>query len=516
MSNPDETKDDAQGGTTPLPVATAARRRLMAGALIFVIYALIIWKYMGAYAGGADPTGYLNSAKLLGRGTLCIPQPVLPGLDVKDFAPYTFVPHGMRPVGTHEMAALFPPGLSLAIFLTAKITGWNLAPHLVMLAACLLGVLGTAWLADAWGLPWKWTWFAALMLAVSPIYLVMSLHLMSDVPALTTATLAVVLAWKSRGRDSWAPAAGAMVAAAVLVRPNNILVMLPVAICLGCSWRRWLLLCAGGLPGAVFYCAFDHFAYGHALETGYSTYGKPSSLFDRAVIPATLLYYAKWLPVCITPLGMLALGLPWLVRAAPRSTVVLLVWIVGYFAFYVACVFTGMTWTNMRYIMPAFPACIVGTLLVAQSLFAKSRAGISGRFTKPVTAGMTLALVASLLAWDIAWSRKLGVTGSGRFMRNFYNASGWAAANLPANAVILCKETGGSLYYYDSFQLVCSDCLDHEQWAKIRNACAASHAPIYAAMIFPIDAQDTLTARLDGKWTLIKTVRDITFWRFDG
>ena len=50
------------------------------------------------------------------------------------------------------------------------------------------------------GLEAGWAWLGALLLAASPLYIFMSLQVMSDVPALVWVTAAVLCAWKSRER----------------------------------------------------------------------------------------------------------------------------------------------------------------------------------------------------------------------------------------------------------------------------------------------------------------------------
>ncbi|HWB60853.1 MAG TPA: hypothetical protein VG733_15255, partial [Chthoniobacteraceae bacterium] len=279
-------------------------------ALLLAAYAVVLAMNMEAYAAGPDPSGYLNSARLLAIGKIRTEQRTVPGVDVKGLPPMAFVPYAFRPVGEKQMIPTYPIGLPLAVIAAAHVTGWNLAPHATMLAMALLGILATAWLGCVLGLPGKWAWFGAILLGTSPLYLTMSLVLMSDVPALVCLTCAIAAAWKSRECGlKWAFVAGVAVACGVFVRPTNALAIFPAAMCMGISWRRWGMFCLGGLPGAVLWCLYNRAANGHFFETGYGQVAEPIA---AQWIPGGWLFYIRWLPVLLTPVVLFAAALPWL------------------------------------------------------------------------------------------------------------------------------------------------------------------------------------------------------------
>ncbi len=166
-----------------------------------------------------------------------------------------------------------------------------------------------------------------------------------------------------RKSSLWALGAGACLALAVLIRPNSIIALVPVAMALGLSPRRWLMLGLGSLPGAIFFCAHANAAYGSAFATGY---GDNLYLFSLGFIPATLRNYGRWLPILLTPVVALSLGLPWLNRSAPRAVAVVGAWILVYLAFYSIYSVTHETWWYLRFLLPAAPALVAGGLLVAR------------------------------------------------------------------------------------------------------------------------------------------------------
>jgi hypothetical protein len=472
-----------------------------------LVYAVLLSRFIGAYGGPADCSGYLGNAMLMGQGLTRADQRVVPGVHFEKLQQDTFVPYGFRNVAGQKMAAMYPIGLSLSVALTAKILGWQAAPHATIVAFALLGLLLTAALAREWGLPWSWAWFAALLLAVCPLYIHYSLHLMSDMPSLVCVTLAVLLAWKSRGQLPYAAAAGMAVAVAVLTRPNNVIAMLPVAACMGLVWRRWLLLGLGGLPGAILFLFYNHSAYGHALEMGYGSIAK--NLFGWNALPASLLHYATWIP-WLLPLALPALAMPWMRgNASPRWKWVFIAWVFAYFGFFAFDKDTSSTWWMLRYVMPAFPALIVAGLSILHHYWEKTN-------RKAVRIGCSLLLLA-IVRQGLVMEHQLGVWGMGGFCYTFFTAATWWKAQVPDNAVIVCTcETSGALYCYTPYTIVRWDQIaDNKQWHEIVNACSKSKRPVYA-MIFSANPNEAPGSKLAGNWMPIGRLPTFTFWRFEG
>lgn len=496
-------------------------------ALLLPLYAIALGLHMQAYGSAADPAGYLNNARLLGKGMVSAAQTVIPGLDANKFQPMTFVPSTFRPVGGGRMIPIYPAGLPLAVLSVARITGWDAAPPVTMLVMAILGILATAWLGVEMGLPRTWAWFAALLLAASPLYILMSLQLMSDVPALVCVTTAVALAWKSRARDAWALLSGIMVAYAVFVRPTNLLVMVPVGVCLGFAWRRWLFLALAGAPGAILWCLCNHAATGHFLETGY---GNLTGRFTWSAVPATWLFYVRWLPVLFTPVALFALGLPWLLRRSVHPALMLIVWIFAFFAFYSTDTDTVTSWGCLRYLLPALPACLVGALLVLRRLL---QAPGAARITTPFVAKISPALsVTAVIVFGIACVLRLHLGKLVKFGAVFPSAVHWAQTHIPDNAVVMGHGMTATFYCYTPCTLVRMDQLNPEQWSEIVKACAAIHRPVYAVIYYPYDMEpldekqaqtkdwttnvgEYLEKQFPGNWKQAGRVDTASFWKLD-
>jgi hypothetical protein len=496
----------------PTPAATRSvpRRWLLPGAVIlgFVAYGLFLARYMGAYGGGSDSSGYLNNARLLAHATTHMPQRVLPNVDGEKIDPYVFVPLGFRPMPAKRMAPTYPIGLPLAIAATAQVTGWKAAPHFTMGLSALLGLALTALLGRAAGLPWTWSWFGTLILGSSALYTFLSLQLMSDIPATALAVATILSAWRSRQQTSWALLAGVAMAAGVLTRPSNLVLMLPVAICLGLNWRRWIFLGLGGVPGAAAQCLYNWHAYGHPLESGYGGYG---GLFSFEIIPVTLRNYVQWLPVLLTPVGLLAVALPWTHRRQ-RFAWVLLSWIAAVCAFYASYYHTHETWWYLRFLLPAFPAFIVGGLWVLHAWWLRreswwiKRPGIS-----PLFAATAVLLI---VVNGAAWNFQLHAYSIGEGESVYHESVDWAREHLPANATLAVMQGSGALVYYSDFTFVRWDIISAEQAALITRASLAAGRPVFA-LLWPFEVKDALERHMPGHWTQVGAVRHVTIWKWD-
>lgn len=476
-------------------------------------YLVFLALHVGAYAGGSDQSGYMNSARLLGLGRVTVPMRVAAGIPPADLPPLAYVPLGFRPHGIDEMSPTYPIGLPLAVLATAQVTGWTLAPHATMVWHALLGVGLMYWLGRVAGLSRGLSTVGAMLLATSPLYLFSSTTLMSDTPALVWTTASVLLAWRSRDHDRVAVLAGAAVSMAVLVRPTNILVLAPVAACLGLSVRRWAWLCAGGAPGAALLLSYNAAAYGSPLVSGY---GDVSSAFAWANVPASLRAYAEWLPVELTPLVVLALGLPVLRSRSLRLLVVLALWIVsvcGVYAFYYN---THEAWWYLRFILPAFPAIGTAALLVGREL-----PGVLPVVLRPTgnraLSVASLAVGVLVLVNNVFWVKRLEAASAGHGERAYYEAATWVRTHLPAGSALLAMQASGALFHYTDLPLLRWDMLPRERFEAVAAALEARRQPLYAVLFpFEVDEDRVLTERAPGTWTRVGTVRHVTIWRFDG
>ena len=495
----------AAAPVSPLRPSVWLRAFLIAG---FVAYAVFLARHVGASAGGSDSSGYLNNARLLAEGRTAMPQRVPPGLDATQFDWFAFMPLGFRPLPAAKMAPTYPIGLPIALLSVAKLVGWQLAPPLIMVASALLAVALMLPLGRAAGLPLGWSAFGALLLAASPLTTFMSVQLMSDVPATAAATAAILCAWRSRTRPVWALLAGAALALGVLIRPTNLLLLAPIGLCLGLNWRRWLFLGLGGVPGTLAQLAYSAAAYGNPLASGYG--GDLGSKFSLGIVPVTLAHYVRWLPVLLTPVGILALALPWIGRRQQFAWV-LIAWIVPLFTFYAGYFHTHEWWWYLRFLLPAFPACLVGGLWVAHLGWTRLNAP---RLKTPLnTRSIAVAAALVVVAHGAFWDHRLAANTIGDGESVYAETFAWTRTHLPADATLLAMQMTGALVYYTDYHFVRWDMLNAEHFARVTRAAVATHRPLFA-VLFPFEVNDALETHAAGHWTQVGAVRQVTIWQW--
>ncbi|HZL46582.1 MAG TPA: hypothetical protein VFC28_10180 [Opitutaceae bacterium] len=489
------------------PAPTWWRRPgVLLAALALVAYAVLLARHVGTYAAGSDASGYMNHARLLAAGHLHATPRVLSGFTPEERRGVLFVPLGFVPAPDgHGMVPTYPAGLPLLVAAAAQLIGWDHAGDVVLCAHALLGLLLTYGLARTMGLSRRGAVLGATIIAASPLYLHYSLQMMSDLPALVWTSGAVLAAWRSRERAAWALAAGAATAMAVLIRPGNVLIFAPIAVALGLSPRRWLLLIAGGLPGGIFFCFYSLSLYGRLFTTGY---GNLAWLFGPEWIGITWWHYARWLPALFTPVVLLVLGLPWLARTMPRQAALLGVWVLVYAAFYSAYDCTHQTWWYLRFLLPAVPPLVVGGLLVAR------QAGAGRRWPLQRSGVFVFALIV-VIANSALWNKRLRALEIGRDSEVYPETAAWLRANLPGNAVIMAMQMSGTLTYYTDFTFVRWDVCNADDRPRLLAALHDSRRPLYAAL-FPFETEAALDEHLPGRWTQVGNVRsEVEIWRRD-
>lgn len=469
-----------------------------------LLYTGFLVRYMGAYASGSDSSGYLNNARMLAQGRVTIPMRIVPGLGADNLPPYAYVPLGFVPDRDHAtLTPTYPTGLPLLFLGVSQVVGWEHGPGLTMGLHALFGLWLVYRLARAMGLDSDWAGLGAVLLAASPLYVFLSLYAMSDVPAMVWVTAAVYFAWISRDQPWLALPAGMALGIAVLVRPTNLLTMVPVALAIGLSPRRWLRLILGGLPAAIFLGAFNQAAYGRILTTGY---GSVAGEFNLAVVPLTLRHYALWLPVVLTPFVVLALGLPALARRLPRPICLLTVWCLLFAVLYVFNIHTHEFWWYLRFLLPAFPPLIVAALLVANALIA--------RFHLPLRRWWLVIAGTLVLLHGAAWSRYLHAYTIGHGEKVYPDVAAWLQAHLPANAVVAAMQASGALFYYTDYTFVRWDMIEPADFQRIAKACTSAGRPVYAVLYpFEIEEWKAFEQHLAGHWSQVGAVRHVSIWR---
>jgi hypothetical protein len=450
-------------------------------------------------AAGPDSSGYLGEARLLASGRLSMPIEPLrtwhldasldPSLGTR-FTPIGFAV-GRQP-GT--MVPTYPPGLPSLIAAAAVTGGWSKAAFLVV-PLCTIGclVLIVA-LARAVGLHWGLAVCVALMLAAYPIFLFQSLVTMSDVPATFFVLLTLYLALRSRERPLLAVLAGAALGAAVCIRPTNLLVAIPLVFALRFRIAHLLRTAAGALPFAIVLLWSNATWYGSPFRTGY---GSVSEVVAPGAFAACAGFHGLWL---VRTLTVVALG-GVLVLAARRIDRhirwMLASWFLVFAAFYSVYPVCS-SWTDTRFLLPAVPALILGSLLLLQG-------------ARPWLAP-TLAI--AVLGWEIHVTSQMRVLRADDYDGEYREVIRWAEPQLPEHSVVMTGLFSGPWLFYTNRGSVRWDMVDGGELERLR-AAAPDNLTWYALLSDSELPPAAFRQRYRGHWTVVGRHKRETLWRLD-
>lgn len=463
----------------------------------------VVRKYTSPYASNADASGYLNHARLLLAGTNHLPlTPLAPreaGWQPAVQQPLGFV---LAP-GDAALVPSYPVGYPLLLILGAWAVGLDWATVAVNVVLAAGSGLLLFHLGRRWGLPTPWALAGVAVLWASPLFIYLSTQPMSDVAAMVAVMAAVAAA--QRGRDTaslgWMAAAGVATGIAVLIRPTNLLVAFPLAWLFRGSPRAWLAWIAGGVPAACFLMWHQAQLYGHPFLTGYG--GDSLWRFFRLdYAPGGLRHFALGLGLHLSPwLAAGILGLPW--RRIPERGL-FLTWIGAFVGFYAFYWFSTGNWWFLRFILPAFPAIIIGSLLVWRTLVQKVR---------PPAAAVVVALVVLVgtLGWQVRTSDRHYALIMKRGERVYADSSRWIDAHTPADAIVLATQTSGALTYYTDRTLVRPDLLSATETALLFDVVRRTGRPLFA-ITFGSEI-DAARPKVGGEWVRSVQFGIITIWR---
>ena len=328
---------------------------------------------------------------------------------------------------------------------------------------------------------------------------------MSDVVATMWSLAAILFALRSRRREGWAAAAGAALGMAVLVRPPAALLLVPLLFAIRLRLRTVLWLLLGGAPFAAVFLGWNQVAFGNPFRTGYSELGG----FSMSYFPERFRHYGGWLSRLMSPLVLAGWALVSLDRrVALRDRWHLLLWFGSFFLFY--CYWSSYeAWWYTRFLLPAVPALILGSLLVARDGIAPQ---LGGR-RAPLRRALAALALAIVFAFEYSWIRDLNVLRLVEGDRLYPDACRWAEAKVPPNSLVISMQTSGALKYYTNLTPVRWDWIEPGQVLLLRER-ARAEGYQWFALLFPFEEEE-VRKRLPWGWTKVGNLREATLWRLD-
>ncbi|HKE03194.1 MAG TPA: YfhO family protein, partial [Blastocatellia bacterium] len=476
-------------------------------------YGWFLVKFTAYAVGGSDSSGYVRIARSILQGDIV--QRVteldllgLPNEFLRDFLPLACDP-GPRP-GT--ITSFYPIGLPMVMAAGALIGGWDYGPFLVVPLASVLSLLLIYLVGLELGLSRGFSIAGAIMLAASPTFICMALQSMSDVMAMFWALLVILGALRSRKRDGWALLAGAAFGMAFLTRPTDILLLIPILFGLRLKPKTILFFLLGGLPLTAIFFMYNAVAFGHPLQTGYERTGHLTEIVISGFTDR-FNHYRYWITVTMSPLPLLC----WLGVAADskvewRNRATLLSWFGAFFIFY--CLYSVHdAWLYTRFLLPGYPALILGVLLIARDL-----PGLFGRVVSEHNRArlkwIVLAIfLAVTLSHEKRYIKRINVSNISVSESAYPASCRWADQQLPSQSLIVSAQFSGALKFYTSRPIVRWDEITPGQWPVVKKH-AAEKAYQWYALLAPHEVE-AARSRLGGRWTKLGALDQTSLWRID-
>lgn len=425
---------------------------------------ILLWGAVAAFAfgtyaaGGADSFGYISQAELLAHGRLTDSMPSHPAFDWPDMA-VTLTPLAFTR-GPHPgvLVPVYPPGLPLLMAPLTWIHSWAVFVVVPLCAVFTLWCclrLGRELEDEQAGI------LGALLLSVSPTFLLQAMQPMSDVPV-TAAWLAALLLARRRSLTASA-VAGLVASLAVMIRPNLAPLALFVIVTCATTTREGssgrplihMLVCAACmLPGVVTLGYIQNVRYGSPLGSGYGSF---DDLFGVSNIRPNLSRYPRWLTMAHSPFLWLWLLAPlWFGRGNARARI--FSWIgYGFAAAVIAAYlpyvyFRPDEWSYTRFLLPALPFMVVFAAGVMLS--------VARRWIPSMPLGATATLILALAVWSLSMASSLGVFRMWEGERKYPRVGLFVRDRLPKSALVLAAQHSGSIRYYSHRPTLRRDLLD--------------------------------------------------------
>jgi hypothetical protein len=494
--------------------ALSRSRYVMIPAVIgLLIYGGFLVRYASFSVGGADSSGYALIARSLLEGRIVQRVAELDRLGLPDEFTKCFIPiandFGPRP-GT--MTAFYPLGMPLHVAAGVLIAGWKYGPFIVSPVCALLSLILIYLLGLELGLSRGFSIAGAVMLAASPTFIYLALQPMSDVAATLWSLVAIWAALRSARRDSWAALAGAAFGVAFLIRPSSVLLLIPILFCLRLRPKTLLFFFLGGLPLAAIFFAYNTTAYGHPLRTGYTAIKLHTALTVTG-FTTRFSYYLDTLAKTMSP--WLLLG--WLGAAADRQVhwrirTMLISWFGAFLIFY-ACYDVYDAWWYTRFLLPAYPALILGALLTARDVAGLLKNSVSESNRAWLSRVVLILLLVVTLGAAKRQTRELGVLSIGAGELLYSESCRWADQMLPAQSLVVSMQMSGALKFYTQRLVIRWDEVKPDQWRPLKEH-AAERGYQWYALLQPHEVEEA-QRRLPGKWVQIGRLRHISLWRIE-
>jgi hypothetical protein len=189
----------------------------------------------------------------------------------------------------------------------------------------------------------------------------------------------------------------------------------------------------------------------------------------------------------------------------------LVLWFGAFAGFYVFYEVSHEVWWNLRFILPGTPALILAALIAVDAFARQQSPPAAGRARAIAVAGLSLSAVG--LGWF--WTNKFHLLLTRKFEQAYAGAAEAARRQFPADAVVVCGQHSGALYYYTNFPVLRYEVVDAKQFAEYRTQAEKTGRP-FGAVLYNLEEHEALQRKCPGNWTRQATLGNVSLWRLDG
>ncbi len=215
----------------------------------------------------------------------------------------------------------------------------------------------------------------------------------------------------------------------------------------------------------------------------------------------------------MSPLALLCwLGIAADLKVEWRNRVMLLSWFGAFFVFY--CFYSEYdAWWYTRFLLPGYPALILGVLLIARDIPEVFRRLVNEQNRARLKWVVLAIFLGVTLSHEKRYINKINVPNIS-VMHSVYPAScRWADQQLPSQSLIVSMQFSGALKYYTSRPIVRWDEITPEQLPVVKKHAAEKGYQWYA-LLSPEEIEDA-QKRLGGRWTKLGALDHISLWQID-
>lgn len=479
-----------------------------------VIYGYLMISHASFAVGGSDSSGYASLGRLILQRNIVQPVAELTQFGLPDdyrrlFIPLAYIP-GQKP-GT--MIPVYPIGLPLHSAIAALLLGWEIGPFLLGPLAATLSLILIYLIGLELGLSRQLSMAGALMLAVSPTVIYMGVQPMSDVPAMCWALVTVFASLRSRKQARWGILAGFALGVAFLIRPANILLVIPVFLSLRLTPKVLLYFGLGGLPVAAVFFTYNAIAFNSPFQTGYGVFNIYPS-FKVSYFSPRFSYYIYWLAMTMSPLVLLGwLGVIINREISWHQRALLFTWFGAFLVFY-CCYYDYEIWWYTRFLLPGFPALILGSLLTARYLANLLKKFVSERHQAMIVPIITASLLITFIGFATYHIKLFNLFNIGPDQIIHKESCLWADRMVPKQAFMVSMEMSGALKFYTDRNIIRYDFLWPHQWLVLQKRAAEKGHSFYALLMgHEIALAQT---NLPGKWSHLGTYNyHLNLWKIE-